>query len=164
MAFPYSNASKRCRGNCKQCRPWSDSRSSLIWVCTYCPDLSVRKLGKITVWHFSSSVYSFFKHACAAIQWARYLIFGGTLWLLYLMYANSKGSGETLRMHRLAWAFVGRLCNKYHNLMSWLKVFSLKFWMDHLATLPTVEIRKIRTPEKIAVTILNLFEWLSFTI
>ena len=48
--------------------------------------------------------------------------------------------------------------------MSWLKVFSLKFWMDHLATLPTVEIRKIQTPEKIAVTILNLFEWHSFTI
>ena len=34
-----------------QCRPWSDcsSRSSLIWVCTVCPDLSVRKLRKITV-------------------------------------------------------------------------------------------------------------------
>ena len=39
---------QRCRGNCKQCRPWSDcsSRSSLIWVCTVCPDLSVRKLKK----------------------------------------------------------------------------------------------------------------------
>ena len=47
MAFPWSNASKRCRGNCKQCRPWSDC--SLIWVCTVCPDLSVRKLRKITV-------------------------------------------------------------------------------------------------------------------
>ena len=33
--------SKRCRRNGKQCRPWSDcsSRSSLIWVCTVCPDL-----------------------------------------------------------------------------------------------------------------------------
>ena len=58
MAFPYgnaskrcSNASKRCRGNCKQWRPWSDcsSRSSLIWVCTVCPDLSVRKHRKVTV-------------------------------------------------------------------------------------------------------------------
>ena len=31
---------------------------------------------------------------------------------------NSEGSG---RMRRLAWAFAGRLCNKYHNLMSWLR-------------------------------------------
>ena len=46
-----SNASKRCRGNCIQCRPWSNCsyRSSLIWVCTVCPDLSVRKLRIITV-------------------------------------------------------------------------------------------------------------------
>ena len=46
------------------------------------------------------------------------------------MYANSQGSGETVqdcvdaqahaRMRRLAWAFPGRLCDKYHNLMSWL--------------------------------------------
>ena len=45
------NVSKRCRGNCKQCRPWSDCscRSSLIWVCTVCQDMSVRKLRKITV-------------------------------------------------------------------------------------------------------------------
>ena len=44
-------ASKRCRGNCKQCRPWSDcsSGSSLIRVCTVCPVLSVRKLRIITV-------------------------------------------------------------------------------------------------------------------
>ena len=51
MAFLWSNASKRCRGNCKQCRPWSDcsSRSSLIWVCTVCSDLSVWKLRKIMV-------------------------------------------------------------------------------------------------------------------
>ena len=46
-----SNASKRRRRNCKQCRPWSDcsSRSSLIWVCAVCPDLSVRKLRNIMV-------------------------------------------------------------------------------------------------------------------
>ena len=37
------------------------------------------------------------------------------------MCANSEGSGETARMRRLAWAFAGRLCDKYHNLMSWLK-------------------------------------------
>ena len=32
-----SNASNRCRWNCKEHR----SRSSLIWVCTVCSDLSV---------------------------------------------------------------------------------------------------------------------------
>ena len=36
------------------------------------------------------------------------------------MCGNSEGSGETGRMHRLAWAFAGRLCDKYQNLMSWL--------------------------------------------
>ena len=36
------------------------------------------------------------------------------------MWANSKGSGKTAHMCRLAWAFAGRLCDKYHNLMSWL--------------------------------------------
>ena len=51
MALPWSNESKRCRRNSKQCRPWSDcsSRSSLIWVCTVCPGISVRKLRIITV-------------------------------------------------------------------------------------------------------------------
>ena len=41
----------------QKCRPWSDcsSRSSLIWVCTVCPDLSVCTLRTITVavCHFS---------------------------------------------------------------------------------------------------------------
>ena len=42
---------KRCKWNSKQWRPRSDcsSRSSLIWVCTVCPDLSVRKLWINTV-------------------------------------------------------------------------------------------------------------------
>ena len=38
----------------------------------------------------------------------------------YFMCANSECSGETARMRRLAWAFAGRLCDKYHNLMRWL--------------------------------------------
>ena len=33
---------------------------------------------------------------------------------------DSEGSGKTARMRRLAWAFAGRLCDKYQNLMSWL--------------------------------------------
>ena len=70
------------------------------------------------LWHFSSSVNSFFKCPCAA----RCLIFGRTHHLLpYFMCANSEGSDETAQMRRLAWALAGRLCDKYHNLMSWLK-------------------------------------------
>ena len=38
------------------------------------------------------------------------------------MCANSEGSGKTVRMRRLAWAFAGRLYDKYHNLMSWLSL------------------------------------------
>ena len=37
------------------------------------------------------------------------------------MCANSENSGETARMRRLAWALAGHLCDKYRNLMSWLK-------------------------------------------
>ena len=55
------------------------------------------------LWHFPSSVNSFFKRDRAAIQWARYLILGRILRLFpYFMYANSEGSGETARMRRLA--------------------------------------------------------------
>ena len=36
------------------------------------------------------------------------------------MCANSEGSGVTARMRSLVCAFVGRLCDKYHNLVSWL--------------------------------------------
>ena len=51
-------------------------------------------------------------------------MFGRTLRLLpYFMWANSEGSGETAQMRRLAWAFAGRLCDKYHNRMSWLKSY-----------------------------------------
>ena len=53
---------------------------------------------------------------------ARCLIFGRTLrLLLYIMYANNEGSGETAQMLRLAWAFAGRICDKYYDLTSWLK-------------------------------------------
>ena len=59
--------------------------------------------------YFSSSVNSFFKHACAASQpsnGARYLIFGRNLHLLpYFICATSQGSGETARMPRLNWDF-----------------------------------------------------------
>ena len=64
---------------------------------------------------------------------ARCLMFGRTLRLLpYFMCANSEGSGETALMRGLAWAFVVRLCDKYHNLMSWLKYHNCKFSENHL--------------------------------
>ena len=34
----------------------------------------------------------------------------------YFICSNSEGSGEIAR----TWAFAGPLCDKYHNLMSWL--------------------------------------------
>ena len=59
--------------------------------------------------------------------------------LRYFMRANSKGSGETARMRRLAWAFAGHLCDKYHNLMSWLICFfgqDVEFVCIHSWSLP----------------------------
>ena len=44
------------------------------------------------------------------------------------MCANSEGSGETAQMHRLAWTFTGRLCDKYHKLMSWLNYTLYMVW------------------------------------
>ena len=72
----------------------------------------------IRLWHFLSSVNSFFKRASSV---ARCLIFGLPLRLFpYVMCVNSEGSGEIEWNRRLIWAFAGRLCDKYHNLMSWL--------------------------------------------
>ena len=53
-------------------------------------------------------------------------LFGRTLLLLpFFIRANGEGSGETVRMHRLPWAFAGRLCDKYHNLMNWIICLAL---------------------------------------
>ena len=61
---------------------------------------------------------------CRHPEGARCLIFRQTLSLLpYFMCPNSEGSGKTTRMRRFAWAFAGHLCDKYHNLMSWLHWF-----------------------------------------
>ena len=53
--------SKPCRWNGRQCRPWSDCsscRSSLIWVCTVCPDLFVWNLGPLRYFYFFSGLSS----------------------------------------------------------------------------------------------------------
>ena len=47
--------------------------------------------------------------------------------LPYFMCKNSEYSGEIARMRRLAWAFAGRLCDKCHDLMSWLISYELDF-------------------------------------
>ena len=39
-----------------------------------------------------------------------------------------------LRMRRLAWAFTGRLCDKYHNLTSWLKWYSEISYLTEIFT------------------------------
>ena len=38
----------------------------------------------------------------------------------YFVYLHSKGSGESVHLHRLARAFAARLCDKYENLKTWL--------------------------------------------
>ena len=49
-----------------------------------------------------------------------------------------EGSGESARMHRLAGAFAGRLCDKYHNLMSWQNFDLLrdKIWTKSILGFP----------------------------
>ena len=67
--------------------------------------------------YFSSSVNSFFKHPVGLDIGPFVLVF---------MCANSEGSDETVRKRRLVSAFVGRLCGKYHNLMSCAKGKNLR--------------------------------------
>ena len=64
---------------------------------------------------------------------AKCLIFGRIFCLLpYFKFVNSECSGATMQMRRLTWAFADRLCDKYHNLMSWLISWYF-FQMKHLA-------------------------------
>ena len=67
------------------------------------------------------------------------LMFCQTLRLLpYFMCANSEGSGATAWMRSLAWAFAVRLCDKYHNLISWLKCSWLSSLEVHAHTIKTL--------------------------
>ena len=59
------------------------------------------------------------------------------------MYANSKGSGETARMRRLSWTFAVRLCDKYHNLMSWRNSFFFTYR----------NLKNLDTPKNAAITL-----------
>ena len=60
------------------------------------------------LWYFSSSINSFFKRACTAIQWARCLIFGRDL--------SSTSILHVCEERRLWRDCAGRVCGKYHNL------------------------------------------------
>ena len=40
---------------------------------------------------------------------------------IHFMCATSEGSGKIAQMRRLVWAFASHLCDKYHNLIRWLK-------------------------------------------
>ena len=97
---------------------WSWS-SGWCWVCLFLNFLD--QLNQLMwLWYFPSSINHSSNAHAQPTSGARCQIFGRTLRLPpYFMCANSEGSGETARMPRLAWAFTGRLCDKYHNLMSW---------------------------------------------
>ena len=55
------------------------------------------------------------------------------------MCAHSEGSGEIARMRGLAWAFAGRLCDKYHNLMSWLIYYRITEKIPFLESFPVLD-------------------------
>ena len=46
--------------------------------------------------------------------------------VIFYMSADSIGSSVHALMHRLAWVFAGRLCDKYHFLMRWIIVSYIK--------------------------------------
>ena len=116
----------------KQCRPWP--RSSLIWVCIVCPDLSVRKLRIIMVLKVSPYIWApsseFVSSSIPSwqISTAHVQPFRGSRDLVFclkvpldslLVWASSEGSGQTARMRRLAWTFAARIGNKYQIRLTW---------------------------------------------
>ena len=56
------------------------------------------------------------------------------------MSANSEGSGEFARMRRLAWAFGGRLSDKYHNLMRRLTYIPWNLFFNYYLAMGLVEV------------------------
>ena len=108
-----------------------------IWVCSVCPDLSNIKVlivRRSVLWllcqkHFVSfletsreiMVLSVLCKLILQMRMHSYPV-GPDVWFLVGLFfllpsficANSEGSGQTVRMCRLAWAFAGCLCDKYH--------------------------------------------------
>ena len=70
------------------------------------------------LWFFSSPVNHSSNMHVQPSSGARYLIFGRTLRLLPYIMCEQCSLWQDCALRRLAWAFVGRLCDKYHNLMN----------------------------------------------
>ena len=71
------------------------------------------------LWPFSSSVNSFFKRTCATLKWrcmSDFLVRP----FIYFHTSCVLTAKALARLCGCAWAFTGCLCDKYHNLMSWL--------------------------------------------
>ena len=81
------------------------------------------------LWRFSPSVNSFFKRACAAIQCG--LISDSSTSILHVC-EQRRLWRVCANARRLAWAFSGRLCDKYHNLISWLTSCLVHFYWYHI--------------------------------
>ena len=96
-------------------------RNIVDYVTMSYPSFAIYYLSHLMrLWYFSSSVNPIFKRACAAIQWgwmSDFWLDPSSTSIRHMTCANSKGSGVTTQMNRLAWASTGRQCD---NLMSWL--------------------------------------------
>ena len=71
------------------------------------------------LWHLSPSVNSSFKHACGAFHWGYTSDFWSDPSCTFILYVCEQ---------RRLWAFAVRLCDTYHNLMSWIIYWPLIRW------------------------------------
>ena len=132
---------------------WNATASEFVMRKAFEPSHGIMVLSILRKLIFQMSMRS---HPMGLDVW----FFGQTLRLLpYFMCANSEGSGKTVRMHRLARAFAGRLCDKYHNLIGWLVWVPLLlepyYWLIwpwlcmQMCTISKVEITKKNTMDGI---------------
>ena len=121
----------------------------------------------VRLWHFSSSVNSFFKRDTQSSNGAGCLIFGRTLHLFHTLCVNNEGSGQTAWMRRPAWALAGRLYDKYQNLMSRLKSFKINFstgsiMMKHNNSVEWL-VSHVKGLSKVGVLLLSYFSCLDIS-
>ena len=83
---------------------------------------------------FEHSVKTNFNCTCPAIQRGQGSGFlpEGSSWLM-LVWASSRGSGETARMRRLIWTFAARIGDKYQIRLTWPNWYNMshamRFWL-----------------------------------
>ena len=95
------------------------------------------------LWYFSSFVKSFFKRACAAIQWATYLIFGRTLPLLpYFMFPNNAGLSEPSLVTYVIRAIIF-WAGSFVILLAWVRGIHIPHWYSCLWHCFTVYFRSM---------------------